>query len=105
MTVSLVKTSDHVDRLARKVQALAQAKAPSDRVLIGISGIPGSGKSTFAAAVAARVNQFEKTGSDLAICVPMDGYHLSRAESTGHLTKSLGARDPYPKSCERQAHE
>ncbi|KAL5338804.1 P-loop containing nucleoside triphosphate hydrolase protein [Aspergillus crustosus] len=78
MTVS--NSSDHVDRLARKVQELAKHKPPSERVLIGVSGIPGSGKSTLGAAVAARLNQLENTDSEFAVCLPMDGYHLSRAQ-------------------------
>jgi pantothenate kinase len=49
-------------------------------VLIGVSGIPGSGKTTLAAAVAERVNQLGNTNNDFAVCIPMDGYHLSRAQ-------------------------
>ncbi|KAL4868238.1 hypothetical protein BDV12DRAFT_186071 [Aspergillus spectabilis] len=74
------KPSAHVDRLAWKVQGLAKHKAPSDRVLIDLSGIPGSGKSTLGAAVAARINQIENADSKFAVCLPMDGYHLSRAQ-------------------------
>ncbi|CAG8923562.1 unnamed protein product [Penicillium salamii] len=50
----------------------------SSRILIAISGIPGSGKTTLAAAVVARLNELENT--DLAACIPMDGYHLPRAQ-------------------------
>lgn len=45
-----------------------------------MSGIPGSGKTTLAAAVAEKVNQLEHEDKDLAVCIPMDGYHLSRAQ-------------------------
>jgi pantothenate kinase len=45
-----------------------------------VSGIPGSGKTTLASVVAERVNQLEGAGSGFAICLPMDGYHLSRAQ-------------------------
>lgn len=45
-----------------------------------MSGIPGSGKTTLAAAVAARVNQLANSSHDLAVCISMDGYHLSRAQ-------------------------
>ncbi|KAJ5108661.1 hypothetical protein N7456_005336 [Penicillium angulare] len=80
MTVFNLKTPDHVDRLARKVQALIRNNDASHRILIGVSGIPGSGKTTLATAVAERVNQLEEANKDFAVCIPMDGYHLSRAQ-------------------------
>lgn len=46
-----------------------------------MSGIPGSGKTTLAASVAERISQLEKhAGKDFAVCISMDGYHLSRAQ-------------------------
>ncbi|KAL2818718.1 P-loop containing nucleoside triphosphate hydrolase protein [Aspergillus cavernicola] len=80
MTVSNFETSEYVDRLVRKVQALSKSKDASSRILIGVSGIPGSGKTTFATAVAERVNQAENAENNFAVCIPMDGYHLSRAQ-------------------------
>ena len=55
-----------------------KSKDGNSRVLIGVSGIPGSGKTTLAAAVTDRVNQLCNTHKDFAICIPMDGFHLSR---------------------------
>lgn len=52
-----------------RVEALL---ARQRRVLLGISGPPGAGKSTLAAAVAAAV--------DDAVVVPMDGFHLADVE-------------------------
>ncbi|WFD30977.1 protein-serine/threonine phosphatase [Malassezia sp. CBS 17886] len=46
------------------------------RLLVGISGIPGSGKTTFAAAVADRVNR--RSGAECCICIGMDGWHYER---------------------------
>src|SRR5262245_56549906 len=43
------------------------------RIIVGITGAPGAGKSTLAQAVAKR---FERA----AVCVPMDGFHLSNVE-------------------------
>lgn len=79
MTVPNTTTPDHIDRLARKVQELCKTKPASHRILIGVSGIPGSGKTTLATAVAGRVNQLEAS-NEFATCIPMDGYHLSRAQ-------------------------
>ncbi|HWM35058.1 MAG TPA: nucleoside/nucleotide kinase family protein [Pseudolysinimonas sp.] len=46
-------------------------RLPGDRrVLVGIAGAPGAGKSTFAAALAARLG---------AVVLPMDGFHLPQA--------------------------
>lgn len=60
----------------------------SQRLLIAISGIPGSGKTTLATTVTKRLNElYAKSspglaggGQAIAACIPMDGYHLSRAQ-------------------------
>ncbi|WFC95148.1 protein-serine/threonine phosphatase [Malassezia brasiliensis] len=48
------------------------------RFLVGISGIPGAGKSTIAQLVAERIN--ERHGAEVCICVGMDGWHYSRKQ-------------------------
>jgi pantothenate kinase len=48
------------------------------RVLIGLCGIPGSGKSQLARHVAAQIN--ERAERDIAIVIGMDGWHLTRAQ-------------------------
>lgn len=59
------------DELAGELRGRIQ----QDRQLwIGIAGGPGSGKSTLAAAVASRL------GSDVAVVLPMDGFHFSRSQ-------------------------
>ena len=52
--------------------------------------LKGVGKSTLANAVATRVNEFslQNFGKCIAIVLPMDGFHLSRAE-----LKALGSQD------------
>lgn len=45
---------------------------------MGIAGVPGSGKSTLAAHLQARINAL--AGGAVAAAVPMDGYHLTRAQ-------------------------
>ncbi|KAL9607010.1 MAG: hypothetical protein Q9167_008036, partial [Letrouitia subvulpina] len=58
----------------------------SKRLLIAVSGIPGSGKTTLASLVSRRLNdlhgQHEPGCAQQAIAafVPLDGYHLSRAQ-------------------------
>lgn len=56
---------------------LARPRRPS-RFLLGLSGAPGVGKSTLAAAVAASYQDAEGAGT--AVVVGMDGYHLRQAE-------------------------
>lgn len=55
--------------------------------MVAVSGIPGSGKTTLATNVVGRVNAIFRerapgtsTGRAIAAVVPMDGYHLSRAQ-------------------------
>ena len=63
-----------LDELAAGVTALcADARRP--RVLIGIAGAPGAGKTTLAEALVARLGGFP-----VAVHVPMDGFHLADAE-------------------------
>lgn len=58
-----------IEGLAQRVRTLAEGR---DRVLIGIAGPPGAGKSTLAAALG------EALGPEAAV-VPMDGFHLDNA--------------------------
>lgn len=58
--------------------------------MVGLAGPPGAGKSTLAHEVANRINKLwpEKASSfdskvkppDVAIVIPMDGFHLYRSE-------------------------
>lgn len=47
--------------------------AKGERVILGLAGTPGAGKSSAAAAIAAAYH-------DCAVVVPMDGFHLANAE-------------------------
>ncbi|KAI9827049.1 MAG: hypothetical protein M1819_007041 [Sarea resinae] len=75
-----------VDKLVGKTWDKYQQLPASKRLLIAVSGIPGSGKTTLAATVANRLNALHRTKNpgvqhtDIAAFVPMDGYHLSRAQ-------------------------
>lgn len=53
-------------------------KPPNARLVIGLSGIPASGKSSFAELILKHTN--ELLTKDTAILVGLDGWHLTRAE-------------------------
>ncbi|KAL8835357.1 MAG: hypothetical protein Q9170_003346 [Blastenia crenularia] len=79
-------TSRHTSLLTAFWEEKRKDLAASQRLLIAISGIPGSGKTTLASLVARQLNQRhseEEPGCALqpmAAFIPMDGYHLSRAQ-------------------------
>ena len=47
--------------------------APGRRIILGLAGTPGAGKSSLAEIIAA-------TYGDIAVVVPMDGFHLANIE-------------------------
>ncbi|SLM40933.1 kinase-related protein [Lasallia pustulata] len=75
-----------VDRLVKKTWDKYQQTPASQRLLIAISGIPGSGKTTLASLISKRLNAIHASQSPgcanipIAAFIPMDGYHLSRAQ-------------------------
>ena len=94
------KIDNSIDLLAQTLWNQHQASPRSKRTLVSISGIPGSGKSTLARSLVEKLNTtyFEANNispktrvpahadisnsspTAFAIDVPMDGYHLSRAQ-------------------------
>jgi len=77
----MVETMGVVDDLAGRVVALSANSTA--RVLVGIAGAPGSGKTALAEAVTARLGGFPAVAH-----VPMDGFHFADAELA-----RLGRRD------------
>ncbi|KAG5297580.1 phosphoribulokinase/uridine kinase [Histoplasma ohiense] len=76
---------EQVSRLVDKAWAKFLSTPPSARLMIAISGIPGSGKTTLATTMARRLNQryssiYPNVTAPIATSVSMDGYHLSRAQ-------------------------
>ncbi|KLJ10045.1 hypothetical protein EMPG_14540 [Blastomyces silverae] len=76
---------EQVSRLVDKAWAKFLSTPPSARLMIAISGIPGSGKTSLATAMTKRINQrysttYPDADAPIATSVSMDGYHLSRAQ-------------------------
>jgi pantothenate kinase len=73
------------------VAAVRLADSPG-RSLLGITGPPGAGKSSYAAELVAAVNHAGRS----AVLVPMDGFHLAQAalESLG-LAEVKGAPETF----------
>lgn len=78
---------EQVERLVAQTWAKFHETPNSRRLMIAVSGIPGSGKTTLAAIVAKRLNELHHQESPglasndgVAAFVPMDGYHLSREQ-------------------------
>ncbi|KAI2625652.1 phosphoribulokinase/uridine kinase [Hypoxylon sp. NC1633] len=78
---------DQVDRLVNKAWDKLQQLPEDRRLLIAIAGIPGSGKTTLAQIVTAALNTRHAAqhpdaadAAPVAVYVPMDGYHLTRAQ-------------------------
>jgi pantothenate kinase len=69
-------SAEAVDALVARVSSLADATGR--RVLIGITGSPGSGKTTLAKAVVDRINGGADVGGT-AVHLPMDGFHLANS--------------------------
>jgi len=76
-----------LDALVQRVEALAAARA-HERVLIGIAGAPGAGKSTLAQALVDRLAGGCPWPGSRVAHVPMDGFHLADVE-----LERLGLRD------------
>ncbi|MGC5221414.1 nucleoside/nucleotide kinase family protein [Micromonospora sp. DT81.3] len=80
--------STNLPELVTATRALLR-DGPS-RVLLGITGPPGTGKSTVASAIA------EAFGPATTVVVPMDGFHLTRAQIVGTpLLARRGAPDTF----------
>ncbi|KAI0836691.1 phosphoribulokinase/uridine kinase [Hypoxylon sp. FL0890] len=78
---------DQVARLVDKAWEKFQQLPEDRRLLIAIAGIPGSGKTTLSQIVTAALNARHATlhpevpeAVPPAVFVPMDGYHLTRAQ-------------------------
>ncbi|WPU09102.1 nucleoside/nucleotide kinase family protein [Pseudarthrobacter oxydans] len=76
--------------ITQAMGALRRRLVPGTRIILGIAGAPGSGKSTFAAWIR------QQFGPGQAVVVPMDGFHLGNAIIDGTpLRQRKGAMDTF----------
>lgn len=70
--------ADHptLDALAHRAIGLLERAGGDARVILGIAGSPGAGKTTLATSLAARLNDIRQ---GTAVHLPMDGFHLANA--------------------------
>jgi pantothenate kinase len=75
----LFPIQDGIGILAERAMSLSNG---GDRVILGITGSPGAGKTTLAKQIMQRVNEMT-AGNDAinaaAVHLPMDGYHLANS--------------------------
>ncbi len=71
------RLEDPVGHLVELLENLPK-QAGGTRVLIALVGLPGSGKSTVGNKLAQEVNV--KMDAEVALCLGMDGFHLTRAQ-------------------------
>nr|WP_285598279.1 nucleoside/nucleotide kinase family protein [Kineosporia sp. NBRC 101731] len=74
-----------MDELSTRVLKLAAARM-GDRVIVGIAGVPGAGKSTLAEKLVSVLA--DRIGPEHVAHVPMDGFHLADV-----TLERLGLRD------------
>jgi pantothenate kinase len=71
--------------LVDRLDELMAAAGPDGRVIVGIVGPPGAGKSTLSRTLVAAVEARHGTGA--AVVLPMDGFHLAN-----EVLEALGRR-------------
>ncbi|WP_459549919.1 nucleoside/nucleotide kinase family protein [Nocardia sp. X0981] len=77
MTSAAEESAVSLGDLAGRVRAAAAPVEPGRRYLLGITGPPGAGKSTFASGLCAELNRREAGAAGIA---PMDGFHRRTAD-------------------------
>ncbi|KAG8815269.1 hypothetical protein FRC19_001135 [Serendipita sp. 401] len=72
-----------ISELAQELLEKSKVLPDGQRYLVGLSGIPASGKSSLAHAIVNKLNQLHRSASldsnDIAIVVGLDGWHLPRS--------------------------
>lgn len=96
MDLEWISSTPSVEQLANHLKDLIAEKDVDlirPRILISISGIPGSGKTTLATKLADLLNSqvSEKTPWFKTVAISMDGYHLRRAQLDAEGLRRRGA--------------
>lgn len=73
-----VGMQDQLNQLVTELLAQANSLESDARLLVGVSGFPGSGKSILATKLVSALNA-SSSSSPIAICVGMDGWHYPRS--------------------------
>jgi len=71
MDIAAPDTAPPVLDLPAALQRVEQLLRTGDRVILGLAGSPGAGKTTLSTQLV------EHLGPELAVAVPLDGYHLA----------------------------
>ncbi|KAJ6024332.1 hypothetical protein N7540_005129 [Penicillium herquei] len=73
-----------VEHLVKKTWAKFCSTPDDTRLMIAVSGIPGSGKTALANTMTTQLNKIyaseNPSSPPIAAAIPMDGYHLTRAQ-------------------------
>ncbi len=86
--------TEKIHKLVAELQETLSKTPGNGRYFLGITGCPASGKSELANALSGETNF--RTGSDLAIVVPMDGFHLPNSILEQHgLLQIKGAPETF----------
>ena len=91
-TSSLLLTEEAVAAQAARLLERSEEKLrDGQRYVLGIAGVPGSGKSTLGERLAQLMN--DQAGPDTAVFIPMDGFHLPNAtlDERGHRARKGAA--------------
>src|SRR4051794_38053624 len=79
MTIEPPRTTTIPPLLEQPAQRLvARLESTTPRWIIGLAGVPGSGKTTLASRLAEEVNA--RTAPNTLVALGMDGFHFTRAE-------------------------
>ncbi|KAJ2420860.1 hypothetical protein GGF47_004169 [Coemansia sp. RSA 2524] len=77
--MTIMESTPTAEELAHELLSLAKRQA-GRRLIVAVSGTPGSGKSLLSARICAEANRQAGKDADVCTVLPMDGFHLSRAQ-------------------------
>ncbi|KAF5604197.1 panthothenate kinase uridine kinase-related [Fusarium pseudocircinatum] len=75
MDSDLVKTTGKLIERVERLLAKQKLCSPTQRILIALAGVPGSGKTTISDAL---IKNLKKNGISNVAVLPMDGFHYTR---------------------------